>query len=81
MRHQTTITAQATWGTLAGALLIAVGLVMSGLVSAGVFPLVVIEALDPFCLGHSISALLLCGAVAGGIAGGLSFRWRARKDA
>lgn len=79
MRHQTTITTQAAWGAVAGALLVAIGLVMSGLVSAGVFPLLVTQTLDPVSLGHPISVLLLFGAVVGAIVGGLSVRWRVRK--
>jgi hypothetical protein len=79
MRHQTTATIQATWGALAGALLVAIGLVISGMVSAGVFPLMVTDALDPVFLGHSILVLFLFGAIVGAVVGGLWVRWRLRK--
>jgi len=44
---------------------------MAGMVSAGVYPLLLIERLDPLFMGHAISGLLLLGALAGAVIAGL----------
>jgi hypothetical protein len=79
MKKEPTPTAHSIWGALAGLFLTAIVLVMTGAISAGVFPLMIEEQLDPFFLGHSISALLLSGAIAGAIIGALSVKSRASK--
>jgi hypothetical protein len=79
MRHHTTATGQAIWGAIAGAALTAIVLVMAGMVSAGVYPLLLIERLDPLFMGHAIFGPLLLGALAGAVIAGLFFARRISK--
>ena len=79
MRKKATPRVQAIWGALAGFFLTAIFVVMAGMISYGVYPLLLEQEFDPFLMGHSLLVLLLFGAVVGAIIGGLSARSRASK--
>jgi hypothetical protein len=76
VRHQTSWKRRATWGALTGGLLTGVVSAIAGMITAGVYPMLRVEALDPFFLEHAVLALTLLGMYTGAVIGGLTMEPR-----